>query len=118
MYNARYFKEKEYACKCGCGFSDINDKLLRIVDNTRDLCGRPLVITSGCRCAEHNKAVGGVPNSLHTKGGAVDIRAKTGKERLSIVKHALNQGATGIGVHKDFIHISYDDEIQEGVFLY
>lgn len=118
MYNAKYFVEKEYTCKCGCGYAQINDVLLRIIDRTRDRVGRPLVITSGCRCEAHNKAVGGVPTSLHIKGCAVDIRAKTAKERLEIIKHALNEGATGIGVGKDFVHISCSDTTHEGVFIY
>lgn len=118
MYQAKYFKPSEYTCKCGCGYADIDETLLRILDYVRECVKRPLVINSGCRCPNHNKSVGGVVNSLHTKGCAVDIRAKTGKERLAVVRYAIETGATGIGVHKDFIHISYSEKTQEGLFLY
>jgi len=53
--------------------------LTRLVLNTleplRELCGHPIQITSGFRCEALNKAVGGVPNSQHIKGEAVDITA-------------------------------------------
>ena len=35
--------------------------------------GKKFIITSGYRCSELNKRVGGVPNSDHTKGLACDI---------------------------------------------
>lgn len=35
--------------------------------------GKPVVVTSGYRCEELNKAVGGVPNSQHMLGEAVDF---------------------------------------------
>lgn len=31
------------------------------------------MVTSGCRCAKHNKAVGGVQGSRHVAGKAVDF---------------------------------------------
>lgn len=37
--------------------------------------GRPIIITSGFRSAELNKAVGGVKNSQHCTGQAADIRS-------------------------------------------
>jgi hypothetical protein len=35
--------------------------------------GKPLQVNSGHRCQEHNEEVGGVPDSRHTKGEAIDI---------------------------------------------
>lgn len=35
--------------------------------------GEPVIISSGYRCPDLNKAVGGVPNSQHMKGQAADI---------------------------------------------
>lgn len=43
-------------------------------------------VTSGTRSAEHNKNVGGVPNSLHTKGQALDIAKTAGLTLGKIVK--------------------------------
>ena len=42
----------------------------------RDALGVPLTISSGYRCSELNKAVGGSKNSQHQLGLAADIHAK------------------------------------------
>lgn len=44
-----------------------------VLDPLRRLYGKPIVITSGYRCNELNKRVGGVTNSWHTQGNAADI---------------------------------------------
>ena len=48
--------------------------------------GRPIVITSGYRCAKLNAAVGGVPKSYHTKGMAADIRIDNIKDAYNLAK--------------------------------
>lgn len=45
-----------------------------ILEPLRLAAQRPLIITSGYRCAQLNAAVGGVANSLHLRGMAADIR--------------------------------------------
>ncbi|HSD40845.1 MAG TPA: D-Ala-D-Ala carboxypeptidase family metallohydrolase [Burkholderiales bacterium] len=47
--------------------------LARGLDRVRRLLGHPLDISSGYRCPELNAAVGGVPNSQHAQGLAVDF---------------------------------------------
>lgn len=44
-----------------------------ILQPLRDWFGKPITIGSGYRCQKLNKAVGGVSNSRHTLGEAVDI---------------------------------------------
>lgn len=44
-----------------------------VLDPLRRLYGKPIIITSGFRCPELNKRVGGVTNSWHTQGNAADI---------------------------------------------
>lgn len=46
-----------------------------ILNPLREKFGKPIIITSGFRSSELNKAVGGKPTSQHTKGEAVDITA-------------------------------------------
>lgn len=72
-YQCKYFKDSEFTCKCGCGLNLQKNGIKRIADEIREHYGRPVTITSGTRCAKHNKAVGGVANSYHTKGNAMDI---------------------------------------------
>lgn len=54
------------------------ENLIALVDNVLDplrkLWGKPIIVTSGFRCAKLNRAVGGVSKSQHTKGQAADIR--------------------------------------------
>lgn len=74
--NIRHFKKSEFACKCGeCGGFpvEINKKLVTIIDDIREECGYPSIISSGVRCEKHNLSVGGVINSKHLSGDAVDF---------------------------------------------
>ena len=72
-YLTKNFTRHEFECKCGCGFDRVNAKLVRALQKIRDAFGKPIYISSGCRCPVHNKAVGGVWNSQHTLGRAADI---------------------------------------------
>lgn len=44
-----------------------------ILDPLRRLYGKPIFVTSGYRCTQLNKAVGGVATSQHITGQAADI---------------------------------------------
>lgn len=48
-------------------------RLANYLQTIRNVYGRPIRITSGFRCKELNKAVGGAVNSQHVSGEAVDI---------------------------------------------
>ena len=70
-----HFNVREFRCKCGKTHdTEINpnlvtnlEKLYRVLD-----CSR-IVVTSGYRCSNHDKAVGGNGTGQHTKGNAADI---------------------------------------------
>ena len=64
---------QSFACKCGCGFATVDAVLLQILEHVRLKYNAPVKITSGCRCPEHNKAVGGSENSQHLQGRAADF---------------------------------------------
>mgnify|MGYP000846303788 CR=1 FL=1 len=49
-------------------------KVMYILDLTRVYIGKPIHINSGYRCKKLNEMVGGVSNSMHTKGLAADFR--------------------------------------------
>jgi uncharacterized protein YcbK (DUF882 family) len=103
----KYFKLDEFNCKC-CGKNEMKKELLDRLDAARELAGVPFVIVSGYRCPKHNKEVGGVPDSAHTKGLAADIRATNGKERFKILQALMLTGFDRIGVYKNFIHCDVD----------
>lgn len=49
------------------------ENMANFLEEVRAVCNSPLLITSGVRCPELNKAVGGVATSQHVTGHAVDI---------------------------------------------
>ena len=56
----RYFKPSEFICKCGCGAGTeemLRDFMIRL-ENAREIAGIPFRISSGFRCAKHNKFIG------------------------------------------------------------
>lgn len=81
----------------------------------RDLCGFSLIISSGCRCKNHNKKVGGKIHSAHLKGWAVDIKAKKSQTRYFIIKNAIKVGFQRIGLYPTFIHLDIDPDKPQGV---
>jgi len=81
---------------------------LELLNKTRELADTPFVITSGYRTRAHNKRVGGVNSSSHTKGYAVDIRCRNSKDRFKIIDSALKVGFNRIGVSGNFIHLDND----------
>lgn len=66
------FAEPELACKCGCGWNEMQEPTIDALHETRIFINRPIIVTSGVRCAAHNEAVGGRPDGAHPKGLAVD----------------------------------------------
>jgi len=98
------FNRSEFACKCGCGTDTIDAELIRILQDVRDKFG-PIKITSGVRCEEYNRKVGGVKTSQHLKGRAADIVPLDCD--LPAVWNFINANFpdTGLGLYSDFIHV-------------
>lgn len=107
-----YFKASEFDCKCGrCEGSatHMDKRLLNLLDKAREAAGIPFVINSAYRCQAHNRRVGGVANSAHTRGLAVDIATLTSQARFEVLDALLVLGAERIGIAKTFIHVDVDD---------
>ena len=51
----KHFKQEEFTCKCGCGFNNINDELVLLLDIARGLAKVPFSINSAYRCEKHNR---------------------------------------------------------------
>lgn len=60
-----HFRRYEFVCRCGCGLDRVYPLLVLNLDNLRRAIGKPLLITSGCRCERHNAIIGGEINSMH-----------------------------------------------------
>lgn len=69
----KHFKKSEFTCKCGCGLNNIQIEVVKIADEIREHFRSPAIVTSGTRCTKHNAEVGGVRNSRHIQGKAIDM---------------------------------------------
>lgn len=74
----RYFSREEFRCQCGGKYCDgfpaePDETLVRLVNDLRAQAGRPAHRSSGLRCAVWNKIQGGVANSKHMYGKALDF---------------------------------------------
>lgn len=103
----KYFKRKEFACKCNCGFDAVDAELLGILTWIREWFDAPVTITSGCRCPEHNKKVGGASASQHKIGKAADFQIKgfTPQQVQAELNKQLPKDKYGLGYGKTFTHI-------------
>ena len=57
-----------------------------VLQPLRSIYQKPIIITSGYRCAALNKLVGGVANSYHLQGNAADIRVHSQEEAEEIFR--------------------------------
>ena len=76
----------------------------------RDACGKPLCVSSGFRCSELNRAIKGSPTSDHLAGRAADILTDHPLAVFAWVCR-LNLSFDQAIIYKNFIHLSYRDEL-------
>lgn len=96
-----YFKRREFACQCGCGFDTVDEALLYLLNQVRMHFEQPVTITSGCRCVQHNRDIGGAPMSQHVFGRAADIKVKdTDPEEVYDMLNLIMQGQGGLGLYQ------------------
>jgi len=102
---AKHFKLSEFTCPC-CNLVMLHPKLLAKLVELRNILERPVYITSGYRCFEYNRKVGGVANSYHCIGLAADIKVKD-INLIELLEICENIDFTGIGFYekKDFLHL-------------
>ena len=90
------------ARRCGIDNSPKAEEMEEVVENLRALCtevlqplrdhlGRPVVVSSGYRCKDLNKKVGGVENSQHLKGEAADIKISDREELIDVMRYIMDE---------------------------
>lgn len=89
-----FFRPEEFACKCGryCdGYpAEMDRTLVQVADRVRRHFGAAVIVSSGLRCQKHNASVGGVANSRHLCGKAMDFRV-TGKTAAAVLEFVQQQ---------------------------
>ena len=82
-----------------------------VLQPVRNHFGCPIIITSGYRCPELNKKIGGKPNSQHLKGQAADfvVPQRDLKEVFNYIKTSLSfdQLLLESGGKDKWIHVSF-----------
>lgn len=86
----RYWTREEFRCRCGGKYCDgfpaePDQTLVELVDDLRADAGRPGHPSSGLRCETWNRIQGGVADSRHRKGKALDfyIEGLSGSQLLA-----------------------------------
>lgn len=105
-----FFDSKEFASRDGApspyGPMNVKQELVDFLNQLRLRFGKALVVTSGYRSPEHNKAVGGVANSYHTQGLAADIRPENQKDLPTLWELCRRLNVTGgVGIYDTFVHV-------------
>lgn len=109
----RYFTREEFRCQCGgkyCnGFpAEPQELLLRQADTLRKMVG-PMRLSSGLRCKTHNAEVGGVSNSRHLSGKAMDfcVTGKTSAQLLAEIKK-LPKIRYAYAINANYVHMDIE----------
>ena len=112
---SEHFKPSEFESKDGkpSPWPEVVDPALyALLEEIRAEFGAPICVNSGYRSPEHNKAVGGAPNSYHVKGQAADIRPRRHRDKgrfnyeLGRLKVIANKKALGgVGFYPTFVHV-------------
>ena len=105
---SKHFGDNEFQCPCCKKIcpDGMSPRLVLCLERLRALVGRSIYITSGYRCAVHNKAVGGVPTSLHILGMAADITVPF-LDNIKLFELAEKCGFGGLGLYvgRGFVHV-------------
>lgn len=108
-----FFTREEFRCKCGgryCnGFpAEMSEDTVRCADEIRRRAGVPLRVNSGLRCDCWNAIQGGVKNSNHRTGHAVDLSGNISAAKLYAIAQEVHAekipGRGGLGLYDWGIH--------------
>lgn len=96
----KYFTDKESL--------GLTKDLMFKLERARELFNAPIIITSGYRDPAHNDNVGGVQDSSHTKGMAVDIRCHDKEMQIKLAWALGCAGFRRLGVYDKHVHVDCD----------
>lgn len=107
-----YFTREEFRCKCGGKYcngypAEPHEATVRYADAIRKRIGKPVPVNSGLRCPTWNSVQGGVSNSNHIGGGAVDLGKPSGvtSAQMAAIAEEVMGSTGGIGIYDWGIHI-------------
>ena len=86
----------------------MDDEFLKKLQCARTVAAIPFRISSGYRCPSYNQEIGGVQDSSHTKGMGCDIKAASGKDKVTMLRSFLAVGFTRVGMYDSHVHVDLD----------
>jgi zinc D-Ala-D-Ala carboxypeptidase len=104
MSEYKYFKLSDFDCQ-ETGENRMEPEFIEKLDELREACGFPFIITSGYRSPEHSIELRKKVPGTHAQGIAADIKVNGAAQRFIIVEKAHALGFGGIGVAHGFIHV-------------
>ena len=113
MEKTQYFSRKEFACKCGryCdGYpAQMQRGVVELADRAREELKGAGFVSSGLRCPQHNANVGGVSDSRHLIGKAIDLRIE-GKSARQTLAWAQKQPEVryAYAIDTSFVHMDIE----------
>jgi uncharacterized protein YcbK (DUF882 family) len=110
------FSRKEFSCSCGCDCVPVSIQMALVtkLQRARNEFG-PITITSGVRCPEYNKKIGGHQNSSHLNGWAADLHCFHSYYRFQLIEALKMAGFSRFGIAKLFVHVDCDPNKTPGV---
>lgn len=103
-----HFSAAELMCPCcGAGADKMSPNMLQMAEEIRHENGdKPMIVSSAYRCKKHNAEIGGVPNSHHLYGQAMDVHIN-GVPAANIVLQAIRRGSPdAYPINANWAHIS------------
>lgn len=123
MKSTKHFGEGDTLIPCQCAAEYCNGKggfstaLLIVLEDVRVHFGKPVSISGGNRCTDHNKAERGAENSKHLpsyneeagkyEGNAADIKVKD-VDPIDVYKYLDSRpyrNLLGLGIYHNRIHV-------------
>jgi len=105
----KYFKIEDFDCQ-ETGNNNMSHEFIHRLDELREACGFPFVVTSGYRDPDkHPIELKKAKPGTHAQGIAADIWVNGGEQRRAVVENALQMGFGGVGVEKSFVHVDIRD---------
>lgn len=109
----KHFSRAEFGCKCNkyCnGFpAEPKELLVSVADRVREHFGASVIVSSGIRCERHNKSVGGVSNSRHLSGKAMDF-CVSGLPASAVLPYVQSQQEIryAYAIDSNFVHMDIE----------
>lgn len=115
MYETTHFSKEgdaKFSCSC-CGNGGLSISLLIVLEELRAHFGKPVLLTSGARCAEYNKKVGGAKQSVHittedeplVDGADIAINGVSPTQIVVHLKSLPYANLLGIGEYRSWVHV-------------